>query len=673
MKIRNKLIGSFLVPVVLIALLGMISYQLARTNLIREYQNSAGNTMAAMGMYCELLCENMENKANELVSSESVQTYYKKYAGSNDSQAMEAYRSAASVLKTGLISSSNVESYLLFAEKGNAIAGGAGTVPADFYEQYLKSAEGSSFAAEKSSLGKWGGYHALVSETMGMSEDSFAISYTQRMVKGKGFLIIDVKKESILDMLSQMSDEGAVTALLTPDGREIRSDEAQEALFLGQSFTDTVLSAKEAGNQTVSIGGEDYLLLYTPVGSTGLVICGAVPNRTILETARSIRNITLLIVVLAMLISLCIGTMLAGSISGEVTGLIGRMKQISDGNLTTQFSSRRKDEFKKLMLGMSDMQENIRSIVSDMKKFCAHVGCSSADVRAAAANLDESIQDINRAMEQVAEGMANQTVQTEQGLIKMNEFSGELNLVYQGTEEIKVNSDAAISAVQSGEQMIADLSRKAQAATDIARSLVSDIEEVETRSEDISGFMDVISSLAEQTNLLSLNASIEAARAGEAGKGFAVVAEEIRNLSDETKRAGDRINQIVAGIQKTTSDTTESARRAEEFLQSQSESIEGTVLVLHNIAANVGALVEVLEAVTARIDNMVQKKDEVLGVIESIAAFSEQETASAEQITTNVNGQTQQAKKLLQEAVGLEQSVQKLEESMNHFIVGHDS
>lgn len=668
-KLKNKLIGAFLVPVALIILLGVISYQLARTNLIREYRNSASSTMSAMGMYCEQLCKNVENKANELVNNEIVQSYYKKHAGATDSAAMDVYRKAESAVKTGLVSSNDVANYVLFSEKGNAMTGASGVVPADFYAQYLESAEGSGFAAEKSRIGAWSGTHDLISQTIGVSEDSYAISYTQRMVKGKGFLVIDIKNESILNMLGQMSDEGSVSALLTPDGREIRGDGANEETFLNQSFTQTVMSAKEAGNEMVAINGEDYLLLYTPVGNTGMVLCGAIPDSTILKTASTIGRITIFIVALAILISLLIGSVLAGNISGEVRRLIGSMEKISQGDLTAQFSSKRKDEFKNLTIGMTDMLESMRHMISDMKQFCTHVGNSSGDVSAAAAHMDESIRSINEAMAQVAEGVANQAMQTEQSLNRMNEFSEELNLVSQGAEEIQINSDSAIAAVKSGEQMVADLSEKAQAATQIARSLVGDIEEVNARSEDINGFMGVISSLAEQTNLLSLNASIEAARAGEAGKGFAVVAEEIRKLSEETKEAGSRINQIVADIQKTTQNTTASAKRAEEFLQSQSDSIEGTVLVLGDIAHNVESLVTVLRTVTARIDNMVQGKNEVLDAIGSIAACSEQEAASTEHITASVSGQAQQAKKLLQEAVGLEESVRRLEMSMDHFVV----
>lgn len=668
-KLKNKLIGAFLVPVALIILLGVTSYQLARTNLIREYQNSASSTMSAMGMYCELLCKNVENKANELTSTDAVQTYYKKYGGKTDSKAMDAYRSAQSVIKTGLVSSKDVQNYLMFAAKGNSISSTSASAPADFYAQYLESEDGSVFTSEKNRLGMWSGTHALISETLGISEDSYAISYTQRMVKGDGILVIDIKKDSILNMLGQMSDEGAVSALLTPDGREIRGDGVTEPMFFGQSFTDRVLGATEAGSEMTAIDGNDYLLLYTPVGNTGLVLCGAIPEVTILKTASTIGTITILIVVLAILISLFIGSVLAGNISREVGRLINNMEQISQGNLTTQFSSNRRDEFRKLTLGMSDMLESIRAIISDMKQFCTHVGHSSADVSAAAAQMDESIRGINEAMVQVAEGVVNQAMQTEAGLTKMNEFSRELNLVSQGAQEIRTNSDSAIEAVQSGEQMIADLSEKAQAATQIARSLVGDIEQVNASSSDISSFMEVINSLAGQTNLLSLNASIEAARAGEAGRGFAVVAEEIRNLSEETRRAGERINQIVEDIQQTTKSTTESARRAEEFLQAQSDSIKGTVGALHNIASNVEALVKVLSGVTERIDRMVTQKDEVLDVIESIAAFSEEEAASTEQITANVNVQATQARQLLDEAVGLEKSVRELEMSMNHFTV----
>lgn len=668
-KLKNKLIGAFLVPVALMILLGVISYQMARTNLIREYQNSASSTMSAMGMYCELLCKNIENKANELVSSETVQSYYKKYGGKTDSKAMDAYRSAQSTIKNGLVTSKDVQNYLIFAAKGNSMGSASGAVPADFQTQYLESVDGSVFASEKNRLGMWSGTHPLISETTGVSENSYAISYTQRMVKGDGFLVIDIKMDSILEMLGQMADEGAVSALLTPDGREIRGDGSEESMFFGQSFTDRVLGAEQAGSEMTEIGSGKYLLLYAPVGNTGMVLCGAIPETAILKTASSIGKITVLIVALAILISLLIGSVLARNISGEVQGLIGSMEQISQGDLTAQPASKRRDEFQKLTLGMTDMLGSIRAIISDMKDFCTHVGHSSADVSTAAANMDESLRNITEAMQQVAEGVANQAEQTEAGLMKMSEFSEELNLVSQGTQEIRTNSDSAIEAVRTGEQMVADLSEKAQAATQIARSLVADIEQVNVSSSDISSFMEVINSLAGQTNLLSLNASIEAARAGEAGRGFAVVAEEIRNLSEETRQAGERINQIVADIQQTTKNTTESAKRAEEFLQAQSNSIEGTVSVLHNIAANVEALVEVLGVVTGRIDSMVTQKDEVLDVIESIAACSEQEAASTEQITTNVDGQSRQAKQLLDEAVGLEKSVRELEKSMNHFIL----
>ena len=497
-KLKNKLIGAFLVPVALIILLGVTLYQLARTNLIREYQNSASSTMAAMGMYCELLCKNVENKANELTSTDAVQSYYKKYGGKTDSKAMDAYRSAQSVIKTGLVSSKDVQNYLLFAAKGNSMSSTSASAPADFYTQDLASAGGSITTAEKNRLSQWSGSHELVSQTLGVSEDSYAISFTQRMVKGDGFLVIDIKKDSILTMLGQMSDEGAVSALLTPDGREIRGDGVEETMFLGQSFTDQVLGATEAGSEMTDIGGSDYLLLYTPVGNTGLVLCGAIPETTILKTASTIGKITVVIVLLAILISLLIGSVLAGNISGEVGRLIKNMEQISQGNLTTQFSSKRRDEFGKLTLGMTDMLESIRTIISDMKQFCTHVGHSSADVSAAAAQMDESIRGINEAMEQMSEGVVNQAMQTEAGLSKMNEFSEELNLVSQGAEEIRTNSDSAINAVRSGEQMVADLSEKAQAATQIARSLVCDIEQVNASSADISGFMEVINSLRDR-------------------------------------------------------------------------------------------------------------------------------------------------------------------------------
>ena len=168
-----------------------------------------------------------------------------------------------------------------------------------------------------------------------------------------------------------------------------------------------------------------------------------------------------------------------------------------------------------------------------------------------------------------------------------------------------------LDKIESGKVMVYELSDKSKAAAEITDILIQNIADVEENSKSIGSIIATISEIAEQTNLLSLNASIEAARAGEAGKGFAVVAEEIRKLADQSAEAGSHIRQIVGVIQQKTQITADSAKRAEEFLKNQAESIEGTVDIFSEINTNVTDLIQVLGEVTASMEEMVSDKEKV--------------------------------------------------------------
>ena len=226
-----------------------------------------------------------------------------------------------------------------------------------------------------------------------------------------------------------------------------------------------------------------------------------------------------------------------------------------------------------------------------------------------------------------------------------------------------------MSAVETGKERIAELNRKSEAAADMTKQLVSDIAAVNANSNNIGSIIETIQAIAQQTNLLSLNASIEAARAGEAGRGFAVVAEEIRNLADQSAQAGSQIQQIIENIQMTTEKTSACAIKTEGFLKEQSDSIEGTIEVFGDIADDVEEMVQVLHRITANMSNMITDKGEVLDSIRSIASVSEEAAASTEEVTATVNTQLEGAKKLAEEAERLSKKVQQLNASMQKFQV----
>lgn len=672
-KIGYKLILAFCVPVILIVILGTVSYNLSVSSIKRQYEQSVMDTVSAMSLNCNLLCENVQNKAAEFASNEYIQAYYTKSYKADAAEAQSCYRSAQSVLTTVRGTSSYISNYAVFGENGNGITSSTSNTSREAYEEYLATDEGARFKSTSGNESYWSGYHKYLDENVGSSEDRYAVAYMRTFAKGNGFISLDITTEAIEEVLTNIDNgEGSYVALFTPDNRALTMEDGALVttdIFDGSKVEEVALAATEAGNSYVSFQGESHLLCVSPIGKTGMVVASIVPKSTILSAASQIRNATIIIVIVACLVALFIGSVMAQGISSEVKTLNKQMKKVSAGDFTTEFVTKRNDEFKLLAGGMTDMLHNIRNLMQNVVEFITAVNESTDGVASTASTMADSMIGINTAMEEVAQGVAKQAEDTDVGLQEMTKFSDKLNQVYEGTGAMQENSKQAMTAIENGKVMVYELSDKSKAAAEITDVLIRNIADVEENSKSIGSIIATISEIAEQTNLLSLNASIEAARAGEAGKGFAVVAEEIRKLADQSAEAGSHIRQIVSVIQQKTQVTSDSAKRAEEFLKTQAESIEGTVDIFSEINTNVTNLIQVLIKVTGNMEEMVTDKEKVFDSIRSIAAVSEETAASAEEVTATVNGQLSDAQKLAAAAEELNQEVSRLQEALSQYKV----
>lgn len=265
--------------------------------------------------------------------------------------------------------------------------------------------------------------------------------------------------------------------------------------------------------------------------------------------------------------------------------------------------------------------------------------------------------------------MSRQVDDVDESLKKMSEFSDKLNIAYTYTQNIELDSEKAMVAVDGGKEQTTRLNEKTDIAADMTRRLVKDITAVASSSEDIGGIISTIQNIAEQTNLLSLNASIEAARAGEAGKGFAVVADEIRKLAEQSSDAVDQIRSIIANIQSTTNQTVDCAKSTEEYLKEQTNEIGETVQVFTAISSHVEQMINNLHYITENMSGMVEDKELVLDSMRNIAAVSEETAAATQEVTATVNTQLDEMQKLANEALQLTDEVSQLNESMQKYTV----
>ena len=673
-SIMQTLLLGFLIPVLMMVVLGTVSYNMASSGILSKYKESAMSTVTAVGNYCNLVCDSISSKAVELITNTDVGDYYDKYYKTQNAKGIDSFRNAKNMVNNTKSTSKYMFSCTVIPENGTYLSTLTGNMSANIYEDYGKTAEGQFFAENQSQKNKWFGYHTYLDENMNSSPDKYALTYFQEMMQSNSVLVMDISMETAMDMLDQMDfGNNSIRALVSGDGREVISiqgrenEPVEETYFTGNSFFEETKTAETTGSMDVKLNGKKYVYIYTPVGKTGAMICVLIPRSNLLGQVGTIKYITVIMVILAAGAALAIGMMISMGISKTVKNMTGGLSKVAEGDLRTDFSTNRKDEFKVLTSSLNAMLSSMRVLMQDMKQFGAKVSELSVDVSDKTEAVSSSMDDISRAMDEVAKGVQNQAEDTESSNERMLTLSENINDVTGQTSGMGTAADKAIDAVEKGKVIVQDLSDKSDTTVSLTKVLVKDIDEVQKSSEEIKNFVDVINSIAGQTNLLSLNASIEAARAGEAGKGFAVVAEEIRKLADQSKESGNKIREIVEMIGSTTDKTTASAKEAENMVNEQAKALAQTVEVFSMIQKCVEELVEGIRTITLCLGKTVEEKEAVQNSIQNISAVSEQVAASTQEVTATLGEQAHVVQNLKKEVEKLEEDAQKLSASIELF------
>lgn len=677
-SIMQTLFLAFMVPVVMMIVLGVVSYNMASSGMLSKYSDSAVSTVSAVGNYCELVCDSLSTKALELISTGDVSDYYNKGYRKQDADSMEAFRNSKTILSNMRSTNAYIYSYSVIPDEGGSFLSSlTGAMTETPLQDFNASAEGQYFANNSTARNAWLGYHSYIDGAMNNSTtNDYSMAFYQKFAKSDAYLIMDISMETTKEMLSQMDfGNNSIKALVSPDGREVvmiqgKEDQPVEGTyFVGQDFFEESKTWEAAGSKEVKIGGKKYVYIATPVGKTGAMICALIPQKNLLGQVSAIKYVIIVMVILAAAAALVTGIVISTGISKSVKDMTKGLSKVADGDLTEDFKTKRKDEFKILTNSLNSMLESMRGLMVDMKQFGAKVTDLSGDVSDKTGMIHTSMQDISRAMDEVALGVQSQAEDTEVSNEKMITFSENINAVAEKTVGMQSTADKAIGAVEEGKVIVQDLSKKSDTTVSLTRVLVNDINDVQKSSEEIKGFVNIINSIAEQTNLLSLNASIEAARAGEAGRGFAVVAEEIRKLAEQSKESANKIKAVVEVIGTTTDKTTESAKEAENMVNDQAKALTETVEVFGRIHDCVGDLVENIHMITALLEKSVEEEELVQYSIQNISSVSEEVAASTQEVTATIGEQVSVIDALKDVVETLRADAKTLGESIDRFKV----
>ena len=307
----------------------------------------------------------------------------------------------------------------------------------------------------------------------------------------------------------------------------------------------------------------------------------------------------------AVLVALALGILAAVLISRQITQplqeTLGIAKRIAEGDLTSETRVTRRDELGVLQKGIQDMAGTLRTLISG--------------IRDSATQIASSAEELSVVTEQTSTGVGKQKVETDQVATAMHEMSATVQDVARNAELAAKAANDAESEARQGDRVVTEVVAQIERlAGEVTRSTEA-MTQLEHESNKIGSVMDVIKAVAEQTNLLALNAAIEAARAGEAGRGFAVVADEVRTLAQRTQQSTEEIEELVAG------------------LQSGTQRVASSLNSSHALAGN---SVDMTRKAGAALSSINKGVSNIQSMNQQIAAAAEQQSVVAEQISRSV-------------------------------------
>ncbi len=351
----------------------------------------------------------------------------------------------------------------------------------------------------------------------------------------------------------------------------------------------------------------------------------------------------------------------------------GVMTQAAEGDLRVRAEITRGDEIGLLSEDCNHLIESLAGIASNVRRSAESVSAAASELSASSEEISSSTMEISSSVQQIAHGAELQSR-------KVEETSGAIESINRTTEDVskqvdeaaRTSEDAARVAAR-GEEATNEAIMKIGEVQQAIETLAGSVELLGKRSGEIGSIVDVITTIADQTNLLSLNAAIEAARAGESGRGFSVVADEVRKLAEGSGKAAEQIGELIKEVQEETAKAVKYMEIGTREVEVGAEVVGRSGEALRQITEAVSRTAVLAEQIAHSMQDQSDRTGSVDRAMHDIAAVVEENAASAEETAAAAEEQTACMEEITSAAQELSDMAQRLEDMVHAFKVdeGH--
>ena len=329
---------------------------------------------------------------------------------------------------------------------------------------------------------------------------------------------------------------------------------------------------------------------------------------------------------------------------------------------------KRKDESGLMARAVEHLREELVTVISKITGQSKDLYVTAGSLNSSAYETSESVEQVEKAISEIAEGATSQAAETQtatENIIVMGNMIEETN---DEVEKLRENARAMRSAGDVAMDILKDLSAVNQKTKDAMQVIYAQTNVTNDSALKIKEAVNIITDIAEETNLLSLNASIEAARAGEQGRGFAVVAAQIQKLAEQSNESAKQIEQIINVLINESQKSVETMEEVKVVIDKQDENVQHTGDAFQNVKDGISSSIDVIRIIAAKTKQLDEARVRVVDVVQNLTAIAEENAASTEETSASAAEVSAIMGTIAENTGHLNGIAHELEESIKQFI-----
>jgi methyl-accepting chemotaxis protein len=451
----------------------------------------------------------------------------------------------------------------------------------------------------------------------------------------------DISIEKLPSSYAYVVDLNTKEMLYHPTSEKIGQPVANSVI---QGLCDSVAAGKSFERDDYVeyvFNGSTKMAAYSVVADDNLVLVISADKSDITSSISSVMRktyfITLIVTVIAMIVVIVINNKIMKDLD-EVTGVVAQLGrfELADDEEKTERLCKKNSEIGDIARAVRDLRSTLIETVSTLKGNSEKLAGYSVELTDNSGFVSDSINNIDSACNEIAEGATNQAQSTEKATNVTAVMGNLIDLSIAAVDNLKDVSTEVKTATYTAGDKLSEVSVSNKKVTDVTEQIKKSIMETSGSAESIRQAANVITDIASQTNLLSLNASIEAARAGEAGKGFAVVASEISKLAVQSNEAAVEIQGIIDQLISNSNKSVADIQSAKNITEEQTERLMDAINEFNKAKDGLDRSIVEIDKVKNSTVELDSSKNEVIDVIQSLAAISEENAASTQETAASV-------------------------------------